>query len=256
MSTYHAIADYYDAEYEARDMLAQDVPFFLGHLPKRAQSVLELAVGTARAAIPIAQAGHRVVGTDYDARMIAIAKRKRDSIGISEQNLKLLRQDVLRLNLRQKFDWVCIFFNTLVNFTTLQQQDRLLQGVRKHLKRSGQFWLDIFNPDLLLLARARSANLDPVLFYVPHLDRVVSRTTEIRPDPVNQRQHVTFHYRWFDRGDERHERVEFDLTFFFPRELRLLVERNGMQIESIYGNYDGSKLTNDSPRIIACCKPT
>src|SRR5882724_2359248 len=132
MSTYRAIAQYYDAEYQSRDMLAQDVPFFLGQLPKKRQSVLELAVGTARAAIPIAQAGHRVVGVDYDARMLAIAKRKRDAVGLTDKQLKVLRQDVLRLDVGERFDWICIFFNTLVNFTTLEQQDRLLQGVRKH----------------------------------------------------------------------------------------------------------------------------
>jgi SAM-dependent methyltransferase len=251
--SYHAIADYYDAEYQSRDMLAQDVPFCLGVLPKRRQSVLELAVGTGRAAIPIAQAGHRVVGVDYDPGMIAIAKQKRDAVGIAEKNLKLLRQDALRLNLAERFDWICIFFNTFVNFTTLQQQDRVLAGVRKHLKRGGRFWLDIFNPDLALLARPRTAKLDPVLFHVPHLERVVSRTTEIRPDPVNQRQRVTFDYRWFDRlGREHRERRQCDLTFLFPRELRF--ERHGMAIEALWGNYDGSELTNDSPRIIACCR--
>src|SRR6476620_7212908 len=244
MSSYHAIAEYYDAEYQSRDMLAQDVPFFLGQLPKRKQSILELAVGTGRAAIPLAQAGHRVIGVDYDAQMIAIAKRKRDSVGLQERDLKLLRQDVLRLNVGEKFDWITIFFNTLANFPTLEQQDKLLRGVRKHLKRSGRFWIDVFNPDLNLLARPRTTGLHPTLFHVPHLDRTVQRTTEIRPDPVNQRQHVIFHYRWFDRrGHERKEKVEFDLTFFFPRELQLLLERNGLAIERLYGNYDGSKLT-------------
>ena len=253
--SYHAIADYYDAEYQARDMLAQDVPFFLGQLPRRKQSILELAVGTGRAAIPLAQAGHRVVGIDYDAQMIRLAIAKRDSVGLTDKQLRLLRMDALRMNLREKFDWICIFFNTLPNFTTIDQQDRLLQGVRKHLKRRGRFWIEIFNPDLNLLARPRSKELDPILFYVPHLDRTVLRTMEVRPDPVNQRQRLTFHYRWFDNtGRERKEKIEFDLTFLFPRELQLLVERNGMRIESIWGDYDGSKLTNDSPRIIACCK--
>ena len=252
--TYHAIADYYDAEYQSRDMLAHDVPFFLGQLPKRRQSVLELAVGTARAAIPIAQAGHRVVGTDFDPAMIAIAKRKRDFVGIPERNLKLLRQDAMRTNLPEKFDWICIFFNTLLTFSTLEQQDRMLAGVRKHLKPRGRFWIDIFNPDLALLSRPRNTRLDPVLFHVPHLNRDVMRTADIHPDPVNQRQHVVFEYRWFDAGRERRQRREFDLTFLFPRELQLLVERNGMQIETLWGNYDGSKLTNQSPRIIARCK--
>src|SRR3954464_2073212 len=118
MKRYRAFAQYYDAEYEQQEMLEQDVPFFLGHLPKKRQSILELAVGTGRAAIPMAQAGHRVVGVDYDAEMVAIAKRKRDAVGVRERDLTLLRQDVLRLNLGEKFDWITIFFNMLVNFAT------------------------------------------------------------------------------------------------------------------------------------------
>ncbi|HEX3358391.1 MAG TPA: class I SAM-dependent methyltransferase [Tepidisphaeraceae bacterium] len=254
-TSYYAIADYYDAEYQSSAMLAQDVPFFLKHLPKRRQSILELATGTARAAIPIAQAGHRVVGVDYDPGMLEIARQKRDSVGIAEKNLSLKKRDVLRLKLGEKFDWICLLFNTFLNFTTIEQQDQLLQGVRDHLKKTGRFWIDIFNPDLHRLAQPRSMKLDPVLFYVPHLDRTVSRLTEIRPDPVNQRQRVIFLYHWFDRdGRERRKRVSFDLTFMFPRELRLLMERNGLRIEKLYGDYDGSELTNDSPRIIACCR--
>ena len=253
--SYHAIADYYDAEYQSRDMLAKDVPFFLNQLPKRRRDVLELATGTARAAIPIAQAGHRVVGVDYDAGMLEIARRKRDSVGIGEKELLLKRQDVLRLKLGQKFDWICLLFNTFLNFVTVDQQDRLLQGVRKHLKPAGRFWIDIFNPDLHLLARPHSKKLDPTMFYIPHLDRTVSRLTEIKPDPVNQRQHVVFRYSWFDRtGREHQEKISFDLTFIFPRELQLLMERNGLRIEKLYGDYDGSELTNDSPRILACCR--
>src|SRR5689334_13568183 len=118
MSSYRAITEYYDAEDEKIEMLAHDVPFFLGYLPrKRRLSVLELAVGTARAAIPIAQAGHRVVGVDYDDAMLEIARRKRDAVGIRESQLKLIHADAMKVNLRKKFDWICIFFNTFLNFT-------------------------------------------------------------------------------------------------------------------------------------------
>ena len=56
------------------------------------------------------------------------------------------------------------------------------------------------------------------------------------------------------RAKEKRQKREFDLTFIFPRELRILLERNGLQIEKLYGDYDGSKLTSNSPRMIACCK--
>src|SRR5690349_19049291 len=136
---YRHVAEYYDAEYAHKKILEQDVPFFLRQLPKRRQSVLELAVGTGRAAIPIAQAGHEVVGVDYAPDMLAIARGKRDAVGLSDQDLKLLRDDVLKLDAGRRFDWVCIFFNTFLAFTTLAEQDALLGVVLRHMKPAGRF---------------------------------------------------------------------------------------------------------------------
>jgi SAM-dependent methyltransferase len=252
---YKAIAEYYDAEYATNEMLQEDVPFFLGHLPKRRQAVLELATGTARAAIPIAQAGHRVVGVDFDGDVLAIGQRKQDAVGIKEKDLRLVKADALGLVLGQTFDWVCIFFNTFLNFASLEDQDRLLQTVRRHMKPNGRFWLDIFNPDLHRLAQDHVERLEPSSFFVPSLDRSVYREMEVEQDPVRQVQKIQFHYLWFDKhGQEHRERIAFELTWVFPRELQILLERNGLWIEHLYGNYDGSKLRADSPRIIAVCR--
>src|SRR5213593_2691621 len=108
MKRYRAIAEYYDFENAHHAMLEHDVPFFIGHLPKRRQSVLELAVGTGRAAIPIAQAGHAVVGVDYAKDMLAIARRKRDAMGLNDRQLSLLHGDLLHVDLKRSFDWVCV----------------------------------------------------------------------------------------------------------------------------------------------------
>jgi ubiquinone/menaquinone biosynthesis C-methylase UbiE len=255
MKRYRAIAEYYDAEGERLHMLKEDVPFLLTHLPRRSQSVLELAVGTARAAIPIAQAGHRVVGVDYAPDMLAIARRKRDAVGLTEKELSLVQGDVLKLNLRRKFDRVVIVFNTFLGFTKLEQQDRVLQVVRKHLKPSGRFWIDVFNPDLSLLSHARSVDLDPSTFHVPRFDRTVFRTVDVRRDMARQWMEVTFNYKWFDQhGTERREKTVFEMTVIYPRELRLLLERNGLVIDELWGDYDGSALKADSPRMIASCR--
>lgn len=250
-SAYRAIAAYYDPENAQRLMLENDVPFFLGQLPKRRQGVLELAAGTGRAAIPIAQSGHRVVATDYAPEMLEIARHKRDAVGLTERELKIRDGDALRMDLRLRFDWVCIFFNTFLAFTTLEQQDRVLQTCRKHLKPGGRLWLDVFQPDLSLLSRPRTKDLDPLIFHVHELGRSVMKTTEVRPSPSDQTQRVIFHYAWLDDiGRERRERTEFTLTWLFPRELRLLLERNGFELEHLWGNYDGSPVDDDSPRLI------
>lgn len=164
---YREVAEYYDAEYAHTRMLEQDVPFFMGQLPKRRQSILELATGTGRAAIPLAQAGHEVVGVDYAADMLDVARRKRNAVGLGDRELKLVEADVLSLDLRRRFDWVCILFNTFLAFTTLEQQDRLLRMVRRHLKPDGRFWIDIFQPDLRMIPEKVAGGLDPHAFFVP-----------------------------------------------------------------------------------------
>ena len=185
--------------------------FSWGNCPSAGRACWSLRWGRRGRRFRWAQAGHRVVGVDVDAQMLAIARRKRDAVGMKESQLSLGRQDVLRLEIAEKFDWICIFFNTFLNFTSLEDQDRLLSGVRKHLKRSGRFWLDIFNPDMHLLSQPKTTKLDPVLFYVPQLDRSVMRTADIRRDPVRQLQHVTFHYEWFDK-DSRRKKLASSLT--------------------------------------------
>lgn len=270
---YRAIADYYDAENERLTWLGRDVPFFLRQLPKASQNVLELATGTGRAAIPIAQAGHRVVGVDYADDMLAIARRKRDAVGLGERELALVHGDVTALDLGRTFDWVAIFFNTFLGFTTLDQQDAVLQVARNHLRKrtqqkgkrgrsaksrqggAGKLWIDIFQPNLPLMAADESRNIDPAVFYVPHLNRTVFMSVDVERDPSRQLQQITFNYRWFDgRGRERTQKKRFDLTFIFPRELQILLERNGFAIEQIFGDHDGTALNADSPRIIARCR--
>lgn len=253
---YRHLAAYYDAEYAGSKMLEQDVPFFMGQLAKgRRQSILELAAGTGRAAIPLAQAGHRVVGVDFARDMLAIARRKRDSVGLRESELELVHGDVLKLDLGRQFDWVCIFFNSFLTFTTLDEQDLALQCVLRHLKPKGRFWIDLFQPDLSMLANPRLEGLEPRAFHVPELNRTVAMTTNIRRID-SQIQHVTFHYTWFDEfGRPRRERTDFDMTYLFPRELQILLERNGLKIERIWGNYDGSPLQLNSPRMVARCCP-
>jgi ubiquinone/menaquinone biosynthesis C-methylase UbiE len=252
---YRHIAEYYDAEYGGMRMLEEDVPFFMGQLPRKRLEILELCVGTGRAAIPLAQAGHRVVGVDYAPDMLELARRKRDSVGLGERELRLLNRDVLKLDLKKRFDWVCIFFNTFLAFTTLEEQDRVLRAVVRHMKPKGRFWVDIFQPDIALIADPKLEGQDASSFFVPSLNRTVFKTHDIyRTGPQTER--VVFRYAWFDEmGSKMQASMDIDITFMFERELRLLLERNGLRVERIWGNYDGSGVKTGSPRLIArCCR--
>ncbi len=253
---YKAIAEYYDAEYENSEMLQRDVPFLFAHLPRKSLKILELCTGTARAAIPLAQAGHKVTGIDYDPALLAIARHKRDTIAIPEKNLKLVKANALSLKLNEKYDLAFLIFNSFLNFTTLDEQRKLLSNVTRHLKKGGKFWIDIFNPDLSILAEEYHALYDSNTFYVPALDRSVHRTTElIRSKDRLQLTKVIYHYTYASSmGEVVTDDVKFEMTWMFPRELKLLLESVGFEITHMYGDYDGSAITPESPRIIMMAK--
>jgi SAM-dependent methyltransferase len=253
---YRAIPHYYDAEYAGGDVLDNDVPFLLEHLPLRPQRVLELCCGTGRAAIPIAQAGHRVTAQDIDRDLLRIARQKRNGAGLSDRRLALVQGDVLKLDYGSEFDWAFLIFNTLLNFTTLAEQDRLLRGVHAALKPRGRFWIDVFNPDFRILATPHYKEFESTTFFVPECNRAVRRTTEIRRSPKRpQLQEVTFHYTWTSEdGKPQREAITFEMTWMLPRELTLLLERNGFEVQRLYGDYDGNAVTPDSPRLIALAK--
>ncbi len=186
--------------------------------------------------------------------MLKIARKKRAAAGISAKQLTLVQQNALRLKLNEKFDWAVLVFNTILAFPTLEELDAVLAGVVRHLKPDGKFWVEMFQPNLEILARPKSEKLDPALMYIPELKRTVYRETTVVRDPSKQIQEITFTYRWFDpKGRPHEEKLRFELTYIFPRELRILLERNGLTIKKLYGDYDGSRLTADSPRMIAMC---
>jgi len=228
----------------------------LREIPKKSQRVLELCCGTGRAAVPLAEAGHRVTGVDIDPHLLAIAGRKCKTASLDNTRLKLVRGDVLKMKFAAEFDWAFLIFNTLLNFSTLAEQDRLMRNVRAALRPGGRFWVDVFNPDLSILASEHHACFDSATFYVQSLGRSVHRTTEIRRSAErSQLQHVTFHYTWADADGELHnEQVAFDMTWMFPRELILLLERHGFIVEALYGDHAGGPVTPDSPRLIALAK--
>ncbi|MFN4243544.1 MAG: class I SAM-dependent methyltransferase [Tepidisphaerales bacterium] len=256
---YRAIPAYYDAEYAHLPYLQTDVPFLLRHLPRRPQRILELAVGTGRAAIPLAEAGHRVVGVDNDPAMLERAEAKRRISAVSPRRLKLVCGDIRTYRHpggRQRFDAVLLLFNTLLAFPDIDQLDAVLATAAYHLRPGGLLWVDVFNPDFGQLAHGPLTGLDPVTFYVPELDRTVTRWTDLEDisPPAFQRRRVTFHYRWFDRGRERHRAVRFDMTWLLPRELQVLLQRHGLVLRQLWGDHDGSPVSHDSPRLIAAAR--
>ena len=256
MANYRPISEFYDAEYADQPMLRHDVGFFVAHLGNRRRDVLEIGCGSGRAAVPIACAGHRVVGFDIDTQMLRIAGARRKEAGLDESRLALFRADATNPRWpaklrRRKFDLCCCFFNTFLAFGDPKGQEACLRAARSVLKPRGRLWIDVFNPNLQLIAGSIGGahELEPTLFSLPD-GRSVLRLTRLRGKPVRQVTEVTFEYQWFERGRRKRRSRRFEMAWIMPREMERLLRLCGFTIEKSWGDYDGGAVRDGCPRQI------
>jgi SAM-dependent methyltransferase len=144
----HEIAARYDDETNG---VPGDAEFYLALARETAaegHSVLELACGTGRVAIPIAREGIPVTGLDASPAMLEIAREKTEGL----PNLRLIEGDMAAFHLPERFGLICIPYRSFLLLPSVEAQKRCLACVHEHLVVGGRLALNIFNPDLIRLA--------------------------------------------------------------------------------------------------------
>ena len=94
------------------------------------QSVLEAACGTGRVAIRLAEEGVRVVGTDLDAAMLEIARRK-------NAHVRWVRGDMRALDLGETFGLIILPGHSFQFMCTPEDQVAALETFIRHLEPGG-----------------------------------------------------------------------------------------------------------------------
>ena len=137
----------YDAIYrEAPPPIAGDVAFYQHLAEQTGGPVLELACGTGRIALPLAESGLDVTGVDVSDGMLAIIRRKAQA-----HRLTLVAQDMSALNLDRRFGCIIIAFRSFQHLLTVELQRQTLAAIHRHLAPDGRLALHLFDPRLDLL---------------------------------------------------------------------------------------------------------
>jgi ubiquinone/menaquinone biosynthesis C-methylase UbiE len=133
-SWYDSWADRYD---DRSTDVAPDVPFYVA-LAREADGLLvELAVGTGRVAVPVAQAtGRRVVGIDSSAAMLAQARRRAVEAGVE---LDLREGDMRELELEEPAALIYCPARSLLHLPTWADRRRCFERVAASLRPDGRF---------------------------------------------------------------------------------------------------------------------
>jgi len=219
-STYgDRIADVYDSWYGLPDDAGDTVAFLLetaGPGP-----ILELAIGTGRVALPLAEAGARVHGIDASEAMVAQLRAKPGG-----SDLPVTIGDFADVGVDGRFGLVFVVFNTFFALLTQDEQVRCMGNVAAHLTADGAFVIEAFVPDLGRFDRGQRVQATHV------------GTTEVKLD-------VSMHDPVAQRTDSLHLLVGPDGTrtypvairYAWPTELDLMARLAGLRLRERWGGW-------------------
>ena len=154
----------YDAfHHHAPPPIAGDVDFYEGLARATGGPVLELACGTGRIALPLAERGLDITGVDASDGMLAIAERKSAALPVAaRRRLTLVSQDMTEFALDRRFGCIFVAFRSFQHILTVDLQRRALAAMRRHLAPDGRLALHLFDPRLELLIDGYHAASDAV----------------------------------------------------------------------------------------------
>jgi SAM-dependent methyltransferase len=222
------IAARYDELYA--DLDPKDAAETLARLAEGRGRVLELAIGTGRIALPLAEGGAEVHGVDVSEAMVARLRSKPggDAIPVTMGNFA----DV---PVEGRYGLVFVAFNTFFGLTTQEEQVRCFENVAAHLADDGVFVLEVFVPDVTRFDRKQRVSAISV-----ELDEVQLEATNY--DPVAQRS-TSQHVFLSARGVELYPVV---IRFAWPAELDLMARLAGLRLHERWGGWDRGPFTADS----------
>ena len=216
-SWHESFADRY-AEWSAGR--TADIPFYASLAREAGGPVVELAVGSGRVAIPVAQAtGRTVIGIDSSPAMLAQARTAAATAGA---RLDLREGDMRDLVLDEPAALVYCPFRALLHLPSWADRRRTFERVAASLRPDGRFAWDAFAFD---------------------------HHTAVRLDGSHQ-QEPTPHTTRYSVGDNR-----IDLTldgggtssmwWATKNEWLGLIDVAGLEVEALYGGFAGEPFTGE-----------
>jgi SAM-dependent methyltransferase len=142
VTVYDPIARIYDPWSRS---VVEDVDFYVEEALSSGGPVVELAVGTGRVAVPVAEAGIRVVGVDASTEMLAVARERADARGVSHL-LELRQGDLRDPPVSERVPLVICPFRSLLHMQDAAEKLAAIRAAFALLEPHGRFVFDVFSP--------------------------------------------------------------------------------------------------------------
>jgi SAM-dependent methyltransferase len=231
-----------------------DLDLYLALAARSDRPIVELAVGTGRVAVPLAQAGHRVTGIDIDPPMLARARSRAAAAepGVADR-LRLVEGDLLapRPEDAGTFGLAILALNSILLVGGLREQRRAMGVLADLLAPGGIAVVDAWQPLAEDLVRFDGRLSLEWLRRDADSGRDVAKLAAAWYDGATRAVTLTTIFDEAAPGEppSRWTRVEA-LHLISADELRAHAEDAGLVVEVVAGDYDLAPLSPGDERAI------
>lgn len=207
---------------------------------KQGMIVLDLCCGQGRHTNGLSDLGCRIVGLDSSRYLLKEAKKL-----IPSKEVILIEGDMRQIPLESKVDAVINLFTSFGFFDELENQ-KVIDEISRVLKPDGKLLIDYWNPHTV-------SQLDGMRNWW-WVDEAILALSEVKYDAnlctVNDyRTTVNL------KTKEINKTVNH-IRFYFPTELKRMLNKVGLEIIKMYGDFNGELFNLYSRRLITVAKKT
>jgi ubiquinone/menaquinone biosynthesis C-methylase UbiE len=230
------------------DLLSIGMPgeleFYLTEAKKSQGKVLELACGTGRVYLELLEAGVEAYGLDNANSMLSVLKRKAKARGIKP---KIKLADMRNFRYPFKFDLVIIPYRAFLHLENRSDQKKCLENVYRHLAKGGRLILNFFDPRLDFLAAKERKIITQVKDLKSRKLIKVENYSKYTPNE----QHIYAYHRLINPPEDMpRDKIEFSLTYIFPREFMNMLELCGFTKWKLYGGFNRKPYTKHGSELV------
>ncbi|WP_114423586.1 class I SAM-dependent DNA methyltransferase [Nocardioides houyundeii] len=188
---------------------------------------LELAIGTGRVAVPLADRGVQVSGIELSQPMV-------DKLHAKRSDIPTVVGDMATVRVPGEFSLVYLVWNSIGNLRTQAEQVSCFRNAARHLAPGGRFVIELSVPPLRRLPPGQDA--------VPfHVGRTHAGFDTL---DLTTQQGTSHHYRRHPDGTVTYGAHNF--RFIWPAECDLMAQLAGMELERRVADWNGRPFTNAS----------
>ncbi|MEN8097700.1 MAG: class I SAM-dependent methyltransferase [Chloroflexota bacterium] len=247
MVLYDQLAELYDILYQD---YTQDIDFYCSMAEQSGGSILELGCGTGRTLIPIAQAGHRIIGLDSSQEMLDLAADKVANLEDASK-VHLEQGTMTSFSFDESFSLVTVPFNTFLHLPSRNDQIIALKNIHQHLLPDGRVIIDLPSPTSITDATHDGSMVLERQFELADVGATLLQFSSTRLDMESQLYYVTWIYDWILANGETHRRViPMTLRYLFPIEASRMFSDAGLELVETYGDFDQSPYDEESESLI------